>query len=118
RRSSFSADNACLPGDKWWSNFHQSSPICSALSIEQMSNRIRIVRSSTSASDTLISPATTNPLSRTRSRTSTSPVDRPWPSVSDVGIGSVFYEHSVALTEVGELRDAGSAYLSNGDANS
>src|SRR5262245_20548498 len=35
-----------------------------------------MVSSSTSASDTLMSPATTSPLSRTRSRTSTSPVER------------------------------------------
>src|SRR5258708_27533629 len=62
-----------------------------------MSNRIRIVSSSTSASDTLMSPATTSPLSRTRSSTSTSPVDRPCPSVSDVGIGPLFYEVSRAL---------------------
>src|SRR3954471_22132786 len=58
-----------------------------------MSSRIRIVSSSTSASDTLMSPATTSPLSSTRSRTSTRPVDRPCPSVNDVGIGSVFYEN-------------------------
>jgi hypothetical protein len=83
RRFSFSADSRCLPGDRWWSNFHQSSPICSALSIEQMSSRIRIVSSSTSARDTFISPATTKPLSRTRSSTSTRPVDRPCPSVKD-----------------------------------
>ena len=38
-----------------------------------------------------MSPATTSPLSSTRSRTSTRPVDRPCPSVSGVGIGSVFY---------------------------
>src|SRR5436190_13147031 len=37
---------------------------------------MRIVSSSTSASDTLMSPAMTSPLSRTRSRTSTSPVLR------------------------------------------
>src|ERR1700730_12563597 len=89
--SSFSADSACFPGDRWWSYFHQSRPICSALSIEQMSSRIRIVRSSTSASDTLMSPATTRPLSSTRSSTSTRPVDRPCPSVSGVGMSSVFY---------------------------
>src|ERR1700694_2721661 len=56
-----------------------------------MSSRIRIVSNSTSGGDTLMSPATTSPLSRTRSRTSTSPVDRPCPSDSDVGIVWVFY---------------------------
>src|SRR5476651_503506 len=86
RNCSFSADTACLPGERWWSYFHQSRPICSALSIEQISSRILIVISSTSASDTLMSPATTRPLSRTRSSTSTRPVDRPCPSLSDVGI--------------------------------
>src|SRR5829696_10103450 len=43
-----------------------------------MSSRIRMVRSSTSASDTLMSPAITNPLSSTRSSTSTRPVARWW----------------------------------------
>src|SRR5262249_19053147 len=76
---------------------HQSRPICSALSIEQTSSRIRIVNSSTSASDTLMSPATTSPLSSTRSRTSTRPVDRPYPSLSGVGISCVFYGVSPAV---------------------
>ena len=41
------------------------------------SSRIRIVSSSTSASEILTSPARTSPLSRTRSRTSTKPLPRP-----------------------------------------
>src|SRR5258708_14996913 len=82
-----------------------------------MSNRIRIVSSSTSASDTLMSPATTSPLSRTRSSTSTSPVDRPCPSVSDVGIGPLFYEVSRALAYL-TVKDEGRDYLSNGNARS
>src|SRR5262245_2037297 len=82
-----------------------------------MSNRIRIVSSSTSASETLMSPATTRPLSRTRSRTSTRLVDRACPSVS-VGIGLVFYE-TTWCTRVFErpLEDPESDYLSNADAN-
>ena len=52
---------------------HQSIPICSALSIEQMSSRTWIVRSSTFARLILMSPTTTSPLSSTRSRTSTRP---------------------------------------------
>src|SRR5438067_13806454 len=48
-------------------------PIASALSIEQMTSRSWIVSSSTFASDTLMSPATTTPLSRILSRMSTSP---------------------------------------------
>src|SRR4051812_12198230 len=79
--------------------------------MEQIISRMRMVSSSTSASDTLMSPATTSPLSRTRSSTSTSPDDRPCPSVSDVGIGSVFYENSEA-----QALGAEQAYLSNGGA--
>src|SRR5262249_50804799 len=52
------------------SNFHQFRPICSALSTEHTSKRIRIVSNSTFASETRISPAITSPLSRTRSRIS------------------------------------------------
>src|SRR3954463_150078 len=55
---------------------HQSSPISWALSREQTNRRMRIVSSSTSASETLMSPAITSPLSSTRSRTSTNPVAR------------------------------------------
>src|ERR1700682_5374669 len=72
-----------------------------------------MVRSSTSASDTLMSPATTSPLSSTLSRTSTRPVDR-CPSVSGVGIGQLFYgflERSL-VDVVGE----GPADLSNAGA--
>src|SRR4051812_31105441 len=81
--------------------------------MEQISSRILIVRSSTSAKDTLMSPATTSPLSSTRSRTSTSPVDR-CPSVSDVGIGSVFYGTSPARRTGDYWLEL--AYLSNADA--
>src|SRR5262245_23861789 len=63
-----------------------------------------------------MSPATTSPLSRTRSRTSTSPVDRPCPSVNDVGIGPVFYEVS-SRDRFLTWRAEGRAYLSNGDAS-
>src|SRR5205085_1264553 len=52
------------------SNFHQFRPICSALSTEQISSRMRIVSNSTLASDMRTSPATTSPLSRMRSRMS------------------------------------------------
>src|SRR5207253_2769533 len=62
---------------------------------------MRIVSSSTSASETLTSPATTRPLSSTRSSTSTRPVDREGPSGS-VGIGRLFYE-----TITTQKRDAG-----------
>ena len=62
------------PTERLGSWRHQSSPICSALSIEQTSSRMRMVSSSTSARETRMSPAMTRPLSRTRSRTST----RPW----------------------------------------
>src|SRR3954470_24208724 len=82
--------------------------------MEQISSLIRIVSNSTSASETLISPATTSPLSRTRSSTSTRPVERPCPSLSGVGIGSVFYELSRALACVANGDER--AYLSNGDA--
>ena len=66
------------PGDRSRSYRHQSRPISCALSSEHTSSRIRMVRSSTSASDTLMSPAITSPLSSTRSSTSTSPVERWW----------------------------------------
>src|SRR5687768_15703878 len=52
---------------------HQFMPICSALSIEQISRRTWMVRSSTFARLILMSPAITRPLSSTRSRMSTSP---------------------------------------------
>src|SRR6185369_441709 len=48
-------------------------PMASALSIEQITSRNWMVRSSTFASETLTSPATTRPLSRILSRMSTSP---------------------------------------------
>src|SRR5215470_12799851 len=48
-------------------------PMASALSIEQITRRNWMVRSSTFASETLMSPATTSPLSRILSRMSTSP---------------------------------------------
>src|SRR5262245_23116593 len=80
--------------------------------MEQISRRIRIVKSSTSASDTLISPATTSPLSSTRSSTSTKPVERPCPSPSGVGISCVFYGFLVSALRCG----CASCYLSNGDA--
>src|SRR5687768_13975226 len=76
RNSRFSCITCSRPGERCRSYFHQSRPISSALSIEQIIRRIRIVSSSTSASETLMSPATTRPLSRTRSRMSTSPVLR------------------------------------------
>src|SRR5437016_3631374 len=55
---------------KLGSYFHQFSPICSALSTEQTSNRMRIVNNSTLAKEMRISPAITRPLSSTRSRMS------------------------------------------------
>src|SRR5215468_1283911 len=55
---------------KFGSYFHQFNPICSALSTEHTSNRMRIVNNSTLASEMRISPAITSPLSRTRSRMS------------------------------------------------
>src|SRR3989442_7000971 len=58
------------------SSRHQCMPICSALSIEQTRSLIWIVRSSTLASETRMSPATTRPLSSTRSSTSTRLTDR------------------------------------------
>src|SRR5438128_1009328 len=80
-----------------------------------MSSRMRMVSSSTSASETLISPATTRPLSSTRSSTSTRPVDRPCPSVNGVGIGSVFYENSAYADVIGNW-DPDRPYLSNDSA--
>src|SRR5687768_17254947 len=53
-------------------------PIASALSIEQITRRSWMVRSSTFASDTFTSPATTSPLSRILSRMSTSPCGCLW----------------------------------------
>jgi len=50
--------------------FHQFRPISSALSTEQISRRILMVKSSTFAKAMLISPAMTSPLSRTRSKMS------------------------------------------------
>ncbi len=50
--------------------FHQFSPICSALSTEHTSKRMRMVNNSTLARDTRISPAITKPLSSTRSNMS------------------------------------------------
>src|SRR5215471_3244300 len=66
-----------LPADpgneavKFGSYFHQFSPICSALSTEQTSKRMRIVNNSTLAREMRMSPAITSPLSSTRSRMST-----------------------------------------------
>src|SRR5947207_10605429 len=57
--------------------------------MEQTIRRIRIVSSSTSAREILTSPATTRPLSRTRSRTSTSPLARPFESWRSVLIRGV-----------------------------
>src|SRR4051812_5504691 len=48
-------------------------PIASALSMEQITRRSWMVRSSTLARETLMSPATTSPLSRILSRMSTNP---------------------------------------------
>src|SRR5215472_5624449 len=65
-----------LPADsgneavKFGSNFHQFSPICSALSTEQTSRRMRMVNNSTLAREMRMSPAMTSPLSSTRSRMS------------------------------------------------
>src|ERR1700722_13813499 len=56
---------------KCGSYFHQFNPICSALSTEQISKRMRMVSNSTFANETRISPAITKPLSRTRSKMST-----------------------------------------------
>lgn len=61
---------ARLPTVRFGSCFHQFSPICSALSTEQTSRRMRMVSSSTFAKEMRTSPATTSPLSRTRSRMS------------------------------------------------
>src|SRR5439155_4114253 len=80
---------------------------------------MRIVSSSTSASETLTSPATTRPLSSTRSRTSTRPVARGGPSDS-VGIGRLFYEINGSQTVKLEQRAGCTStwrYLSNGDAS-
>src|ERR1700760_4681029 len=55
---------------KLGSNFHQLSPICSALSTEHTSKRMRIVSNSTLASEMRMSPAITSPLSSTLSRIS------------------------------------------------
>ena len=77
-------------GPKYRSRSHQFSPMDWALSIEHTISRMRMVRSSTSASEILMSPATTSPLSRTRSSTSTSPLARPfigWRSVRIVLTG-------------------------------
>jgi hypothetical protein len=52
-------------------------------------------------------------LSSTRSSTSTRPVERPCPSLNDVGIVSVFYGTSRTHNQQVER---GPAYLSNADA--
>ena len=70
RRRSVSA-RAMLPGARCWSYFHQSSPICSALSMEHTIRRMRIVAAPPRPAIRM-SPAMSRPLSRT-SRTSTSP---------------------------------------------
>src|SRR5262249_25677310 len=56
RNSSFSADRRFRFGARWASYFHQSRPICCALSMEHTIKRIRIVSNSTSASEILTSP--------------------------------------------------------------
>src|SRR5581483_10746589 len=65
-----------------------------------------------------MSPATTSPLSSTRSRTSTSPVERPCLSANGIGIVSVFYGYHPAAHASRRLADANREpdYLSNANA--